>query len=646
MIQFFRRMFSSRVGVVLAIAFVGLVGLAFALADINAPTGMFGGRGETVASVGDREVDAEQISQMMTRALQNAREQQPGMDMAALIDSGGIDEALDQFTQAYALAAFAEDHGILISKRLIDSAIASLPIFQGLTGEFDENTFRQVLTQQNITEEQVRQDLERQTVLRVILAPVSAAARVPEAVARPYARLLLEERSGQVAAVPSQAMPQGEPPTAAELNRYYQANLRNYTLPERRAVRYAVFTRDQLTVPAPTEEQVRAYYRENSDRYGGTETRTLRQIILPDEAQARAFYEAVRGGADFTAAAGERGFSEAATRVSGATRESFARTTSDAIAAAAFGAEEGALLEPVRSGLGWHVIRVAEVERRDATPLAQARPEIVQALREELANEALADFYLGIENAIDDGAAFEEIVDAQGLTIAATPLVAPNGNAPAQPDFRGGPYLPQVLEAAFTMDADEEPLLIPLEENRRYAMVDVTEVAPSAPQPLSAIRSLVARDFVLDRAARRAHRIAAAIAEQVNEGAALGEAIAAADIDLPPVQPARATRAAISQNIDEVPEALRLMFRMAENTAKLVRLPGNQGWLVVVLDAIRSDPEAVTPELVAATQQQFAQVTASEYAEQFVNAVLADYEVERDEEAIQALAERLTGRGT
>jgi peptidyl-prolyl cis-trans isomerase D len=642
MITFFRNLFSTKLGVILAMLFVVLIGAAFALADVSAPSGSFLSGGNTVASVDGTDVTDEEIAQIMARALQNAREEEPGIDMATLVANGELERAIEQFVQSEALAAFASDNGLLISKRLIDRAIAQIPAFQGLTGNFDEASFRQVLIQQGLTEDEVRTDLTRQTLVGLMLGPITAGAQVPAAVARPYTSLLLEERSGQVAAIPSSAMPQGNPPTAEELSSFYQENLSRYTLPERRAMRYAAFSLDQIEVPAPTEEQIREYYEANSETYGGSETRTFQQIILTNEADARAFYAAVNGGADFGAQAVERGFSLPSTQVSGATEDSFERTTSASIAAAAFAADEGTLLEPMRSGLGWHVIRVADIVNRNATPLGSVRPEIVQALNERAGNQALAQFYIDIETAIDDGASFEEVVDDKGLTIVSTPLISASGVSRQRPDFRPTADLMPVLELAFTLDDDADAALVPIIVDQRYALVDVTEIARSAPQPLASIRPQVSQDFMRDRASRRARRIATDIAAKVNGGMALSEALAEAGVTLPAPQPARATRRAISQAGQNVPAPLRLLFRMAEDTAKLVRLPQNQGWFVVVLDNIESDPDAVTPELIEATRSQFASVTANEYAEQFINAIMADYPVERDEDAIEALRERLT----
>lgn len=642
MISFFRRLFSSKFGVVLAMMFVVLIGAAFALAGISAPGGsFFNSNGTTIASVDGNKVSDERIAQLMMQALNNAREQQPGIDMAILIENGALDDVLQQYMQGEALSAFARDNGLLISKRLIDASIAEIPAFQGPTGNFAEASFRQILAQQGLTEADVRDDLTRQRLAGILLGPVTDGVQIPNAVAEPYAGLRLEERAGQVTEIPSSAMPDGAAPTDEEIEAFYAENLEDYTLSERRSFRYAVFSLDQIDIPEPSDEQIREYYDASSATYGGSETRTFQQIILADEADALAFYAAVDGGADFGAQATERGFALPSLQISGATQESFARTTSAEIAAAAFATNESALLEPMQSGLGWHIVRVAGIVLRDETPLAAVRSEIVQILTAQNGNEALGQFYFDIENAIDDGASFEEIVDGKGMTISSTPLLAANGLAPDEPNYRPSVDLPVLLQYAFTLSEEEDPGLVPIVENQRYAMVDVREIARSAAQPLALIRDLVTEQFLRDRAAQQALTIATEVVAKVNDNMSLTAALAETGVSLPAPQPVRATRRAISQAGRNVAEPVRLLFRMAKNTAKLVRLPQNQGWFVVVLDSIESDGEAVTPELIQAISTKFASVTAREYAEQFVNAVMVDYPIERDEDAVEALSQRL-----
>lgn len=642
MIQFFRNLFSSKIGAVFALLFVVLIFFAFALADINAPGGMFSSS-TSLASVGGEEIREDQITDLMNRQLQQIRQTQPGVDMNMIIDQGAIDEAIEFFARVVAMRQFAEEHGLTLTKALVDARIASDPAFRGLTGEFDENTFRQVIAAQNMSEAQLREQLGMNLIDRLVLSPVRSAF-VSEAVARPIARLFFEQRQGRITAIPAAAMPQGDPPTNEQLNRYYRDNIGRYTLPERRAVRYAIFSRDLIPEVTPTEEQVRTYFRDHQDEYGGTQSRSLHQVILPSEEAARAFYRAVNGGTDFAAAARERGFSPSSTAVANVGREAFARQTNDAVARAAFAAEEGALVQPVRSNLGWHVIRVDTVTRRDATSLASARPAIMQALGEQLNEEALANFYVEIETAISDGASFEEVVQSKGLTIRTTPLLTPAGQSPTRPEYRPNPELGPILQLAFQMDEDEDPQLVEVEAEQRFALVDVTQIAQTAPQPLARIREDVADQYILERANRRARRVADGIVEKVNDGTSLAEAVRAAGVSLPAPEQVSMSRAQLLQLGENIPAPLELLFRMATDTAKLVRLPLDRGWFIVVLDSIENPSETLPPELVTQTRDQFAEITANEYAQQFVNAVLADYPLERNEEAIAALGARLTGR--
>lgn len=648
MISFFRNLFSSRLGVILAILFVGLIALAFALGDIQTMGGFGGGQtvaSGSVATVEGEEITEEAVTDRLNRALDAARAQNPAIDLAAIIEAGALDELVDQMIRDRALLVFARAQGMAVSRRTVDGAIASIPAFQGLTGQFDEATFRQLIASRNLTEAQVREDLGSQAMMQQILGPVGAAVRVVEGLARPYAALLVEERAGQVAQVPSRAMPMGAPPSAEELAAYYQANLPRYTLPERRIVRYAVFSRDDIEVPAPTDAQIREYYTANSDRYGGTETRALRQVILPDEAAARAFAAEVAAGKSFEQAASERGFSEASTVAGEPTQSEFAAQTSPAIAQAAFAAEEGALTGPARSGLGWHVVRVVSIDRRAERSLATVRAEIVAALSQANEEQALVTYYESLEEQLSSGASFEEVARARGLEIVTTPPVSAEGRAAGAQGFTPAPELAAILPLAFTMEEGEDPLVQPLDQaGQSYALVDVTRIMRGAPRPLAEIRPIVTEHFLLERASARARAVAATIAARVDRGMPLAEAVEAAGIALPPVQPASASRAAISQPGVEVAPALRLMFRMAADTAKLLPLPDAEGWLVVVLDTIESNADQITPDLVQATQAEFAQVTAREYVDQFTNAVLADYEVARDEAALAALAARLTGR--
>src|SRR3546814_2781981 len=49
--------------------------------------------------------------------------------------------------------------------------------------------------------------------------------------------------------------------------------------------------------------------------------------------------------------------------------------------------------------------------------------------------EAVVDYYNAIQDAVNGGAAIEEVANDRKLTLVETPAILPNGHAPDKPDF-------------------------------------------------------------------------------------------------------------------------------------------------------------------------------------------------------------------
>jgi peptidyl-prolyl cis-trans isomerase D len=88
---------------------------------------------------------------------------------------------------------------------------------------------------------------------------------------------------------------------------------------------------------------------------------------------------------------------------------------------------------------------------------------------------------------------------------------------------------------------------------------------------------------------------------------------------------------------------MALFFSMAEGTVKKLAAPANAGWYVVKLDDVEAGKVAPNDPVLGATVRQLGQVIADEYVSQFVKAVQDEVGVERNEAAIKAVANTLTG---
>lgn len=643
MLSFFRRGIMAKL--MLGVLFIGLVAIVITgFGTGGMGIGDLGGlRGGSVAVVEGERITSTDLSQEANRQLDRLRREQPELDMAAMLRGGALEELADQMIDMAATVAFGRDQGLAASKRMVDREIAGVPAFQNLAGQFDQTAFQRALAQERMSEQQLRDEIASRLIQRQLTLPAAASAHVPERLAFQYASLLLESRTGTVGAVPVRAMGPGQEPTDAQIGAFFRENEGRYTIPERRVLRYALFGPANVAEAArATDAEIEAAYRRNP-AYAAKETRILSQVVLPDEAAARGFARRVAGGMSFAQAATQAGFAAADTAVGEQSKEAFARLSAPAVADAAFAAAKGATTAPIRSELGWHVVRVDDVRVAGARPLAGVRSDLAAGIERQKAQDALADMAARIEDRIADGASFEEIVRAEKLTVAETPPVTGAGAAPGNAAWRAPPDLAPLLKAAFELEPNDEPVVEPLGADDRNALLIVTQAVPAAAPPLAQIRDRVKADLIARRALDRARAVAASIVSKIDAGTPPPQAFAEAQVQLPPVETVTATRREIARQGGQVPPPLAMLFSLPRGKARLLPAPNGAGWFIVHLGTIVPGDATKEPGLVQAVRTQFAPVIGEEYAAQFTAAMRAGAKVKRNEDALRKLRAELGG---
>lgn len=644
MISFFRRALSSW----LVLGLLGLIMVAFIVTGVGTPGGLGnlggGGAGDAIARIGKERLSAAETQQRAQLAVQSLQQQQPGLTMATFAQQGGIDSLVQQLIDGKAIEHWAKEQGIVASKRLVDGEIASIPAFHGLTGKFDEAVYRDLLAQRRISEAQFRNDMVGDTVRRQVLIPVSGSARAPKSLVLPYASLMLETRRGMIGIVPSELMPPGTAPTDADLDTWYKRNLARYTIPERRVIRYALIAGDQLKAPPQVSDaETAAAYKANAAQYGARETRSFSQVIIPDEAAAKALAAKVKGGKSFAAAAAEAGFTAADISLGERSQAQLAELSSAEVAKAGFAAPKDATTDPIKSALGWHVLHVDDVKTAAAQPLSAVRDTLAQSLLKRKTDEAITDLIASIEDKVADGATFDDVARTHGLAIATTPAILPNGDAPDDQAWKAPAELQALLKAAFAASPDDDPTVESIGDGEVHALLKVDRIVPSAPTPLARIKDRVTNDLMVDRASARAQAVAKSIIAKVNGGVPIATAIAEAGVKLPPPQPAGGRQLDLIQSGQQVPPPLALMFSMKAGETKLLEAPQKRGWFIVRVDTITKGDAATMPSLVQSTQAEFSRMMAEEIQQQFSASLTQAVGVTRNQAAIARLKRELSG---
>lgn len=643
MLQFLRNFFSSKLGVVVTLAFLGLISLAFLGGDVASGIGF--GKGSSsgkLVTVGKSSIDAGDLETAAKRQVERLREQYPTLDMRTFIAEGGLDELLNSLVDLQAIREFGRIHGIVIGDRLIDSEIAKIPRVQGPDGKFSDIAYQAFLRQEGLTDKQLRERIAGMLMERELLSATQFGIAIPKGVIDQYAGVVTERRTGTIILLPSAAFAPANPPSDAEIQAWYGSHKSDYTRPERRVIRYATFDGNVVkSVAPPTDAEIAARYNANKAEYAASETRKVTQLVLASEADAKALVAEVNGGKSLEAAATAKGLTSAS--LGALSKDALSAQTSSAAAEAAFSASKGKVVGPVKAPLGWLVLRVDSIDIKPGKTLDQARPELASAITQEKQRAAVIDFSARIEEEFSNGATLTDVAKELNLTIVTTEALTNDGAVYGKPDAKAPAELEKVVPTAFLMENEGQPQLAEIDPGKKFVVFDVSSITASAPAPLAEIREQVVSDVQLSKGEVGAHAAAKKLEGLIAKGMDPGLAMQQLGVSLPPVDRVDMSRQQVQAMGQQVPPPLLLLFSVAKGKTKLMAAPRNRGWYVVTVSNVvpgKVDPKDPRLDQFAGTLKQ---AFVIEYGDQMRGAMAGEIGVKRNETAIKAVNTRLGG---
>lgn len=644
MLDFIRKLSKSRFGAFIGVAFVVLLGLAFAGADV---TGMRSGSltgTDKAAVVGKTAISTADVEKTVKSALDSQRQQTPTLTMKDLLAQGGLDQVLDGLVERAAMDEWGRKYGFGVSKRLVDSEIAKIPAFQGPDGKFSQTAYQSLLAQRGLSDSLVRDDLGKGLMARQVLVPASFGAKMPQGVALRYAAMLKEKRIGQILFVPSAAYAPKTPATDQQLAAFYKAHESAYLRPERRTVRYALLDAASVpNVPAPSDAEIAQRFKLNAASYAAKETRDVTQVVVPTEAAAKAL---VGSGKPLAAAAQAAGLSTSTLKDQ--SQDALAAQTSKAVAQAAFAAAQGAFAAPTKGPLGWFVLHVDKVTKIPGKTLDQAKPAIVAEISAEKRRAALTDLSAKAEEQFENGVSLADVARSLNLTIATTEPLTSDGSVFGKPGAKAPTPVLALVQAAFGMEREGQPQVTEMPaagpDAGKVALFDVGQIVQAAAAPLTEIREQVARDYALDQGSAGARAAADKVLAATAKKTPLADAVKAAALQGANIDDITMTREQLSAMQPRIPAPLALMFAMAKGTTKRLEAPNKAGWLVVSLQDVVPGVVPANDPIVAQAARELSQAIAREYSDQLRAAMKAEIGVKTYPTAVATMRKQLLGQ--
>jgi len=637
MIQIFRTLINSIVGRI----FFGILVLTFALLGVG-----FGFRDLVVrglqsndaATVGSTTISLQELDRDYRRDLSAIqRRTGPGFVPTVAQRQQVAREALDRLESVTLYADAARDQGIRIDDELLRRNIAQEPIFAGPDKKFDRIRFQMQLENLGMGEAEFTSRLRRDLTGQMMIAPVVGTAVTPRGLVEDLYRYRNEQRAAQTVFLPDSAVADAPTPTDADLQSYYQKHAVDFTLPEYRSFTVLALSPDLFAGEiTPTEDEIHAAYDSRKGDFVVAELRKIEQVVVSDKAIAEAIAKATEGGkvtlADATKAATAGKTQPVALDFT--PKDQFPQALREPV----FAAAKGAIVGPIESPLGWHMVRIIDVLPGHSVPFEEAKPKLVAQLKHDGAVDRLSEQIDKLGDKLQGGIPMDQL----GASVNAAPvkigLTDAKGNPPPGPaDLKRPEPNPAWIAVAFQLGSGETSSFQDTKDGGYFA-VRLDAIVPPALRPLADVRADVVAGWTAEQRAKLNAKRAAELAAKARAGTPMTDIAAEARAKMETSASVTRESATLQQGENApAPALIDALFKL-DKIGDMASVPVQGGQIVArLIDVHAADPHAPGVDLAPLARELDHALQSDQLAE-LHDALAGQYKVKTNAKAVETVA--------
>lgn len=441
----------------------------------------FSGSVQSVGSVGDKDIPVD----MYARALQQEMrtiEAQTGQAMSfdQAQQMGLVDATLSQIITNRAFDNETDRLGLSVGDETLARQVQDIQAFQGMDGEFDRDAYQFALERAGLTEARFETQLREETARSVLQGAVASGDAVPESYGQTLLNYIGERRTLTWAQLDERALAATIPePSEEDLKAFYDANIDRYMIPERKTITYALLSPEMLADGIEiAPEAIQDAYDDREAEFEQPERRLVERLVYPDAETAEAARAQLDAGeADFDALVADRGLELSDIDMGDVTRGQLGAAGEPVFAAAS-----GDVVGPVDTDLGPALFRINGVFAAQQTDFEDASEMIRQELAAGQARRAVDGRMEPAADLLAGGATLEELAEETGMEI---------GTIDWYPGLQEGIAAHDGFdEAAEALTEGDYPDLMQLGDGSIYAM-RMEGTIPAEAAPLDEVRPRV-----------------------------------------------------------------------------------------------------------------------------------------------------------
>ena len=464
----------------------------FGLTDVFSKMG-----GDNVVTAGDRSVTTTDFKNRFEQIKEAYPKENKGQTFTneEYVEAGAHVRLLNQIAEETAFAAWLDSLGIKPSAKMIVAEIGKIPaFFNSVTGRFDKDTYRQLLSRNQMNEKTFEQNMSDEIAGQQYLSAAVAGFKAPRIYAAAQAAVALQNRDTSIFVINQSNIALPAPPTETDITAFYTSRLSQLQMPELRQASVVRFAADNYKDIAVDEAAVRKLYDARLATLAAPETRSFVQVTAQNAGDANAIASALKAGKTPEEAAKAHKGQVITYDLKPKTAVPDAK-----IGNAAFALKTGDISGAIQGELGYAVIKMGEIKTGSTPSYESVRAQLAQDyIKEEAANRINKDSN-AFSDAIRAGDNFDATAAKLGLKVLKLEPMTAEGKT-NDPRANYGNYT-TLVKAIYDLPSVGSASDVEELGEGQYFAVRLDAIKPAGAPPLAQIRNELAQYWMAEKVA-------------------------------------------------------------------------------------------------------------------------------------------------
>ena len=395
------------VWILLGFLFVGLIGFG---------TGNLSGNIKTIGKIGETEITVNQYVRALQTELRNTSQQFGQQLTLQQLQAFGIQQqVLARLVTDKLLENEASKLSLSVDDKTVRDNIVSLNVFKGPDGNFNQDAYNFALENAGYTSTEFEEEIRAETARNILSQSILSGNMTNKLQAELLASFLLEERSFNIQILKRENISfTVKDPSDEQLESFLEINVDDYTVPESKAITYAVLQPEMLIDIVESDDSIlEKIYDEKKQEYNKPEQRTVERLsfLNMDEANS-VMAEVTKNLTDFDKLLSDRNLSDEDVLYGTFTEEQLLEGKKQV-----FAGNVGEVVGPVKTDLGPVIFRIREIIPAKTTSFEEAKPELDKEYKLSEAIKLIDERIEDSQNLLAAGGTLEELNKEIGFSV-------------------------------------------------------------------------------------------------------------------------------------------------------------------------------------------------------------------------------------